>query len=33
VVERALGRSVLGYHSQLMIGAADLGFELFVLED
>jgi uncharacterized protein YbcI len=32
VVERALGRPVLAYHSQLLIDA-DLGFELFVLED
>jgi uncharacterized protein YbcI len=32
VVERALGRPVLAYHSQLLIDA-DLGFELFVLEE
>jgi uncharacterized protein YbcI len=32
VVERALGRKVLAYHSQLLIDA-DIGFELFVLED
>jgi uncharacterized protein YbcI len=31
VVERALGRKVLAYHSQLLIDA-DIGFELFVLE-
>jgi uncharacterized protein YbcI len=32
VVERALGRPVAAYHSQLLIDA-DIGFELFVLED
>jgi uncharacterized protein YbcI len=32
VVEQALGRRVTAYHSQLLIDA-DLGFELFVLED
>jgi uncharacterized protein YbcI len=32
VVERALGRRVAAYHSQLLI-SADLGFELFVLDD
>jgi uncharacterized protein YbcI len=32
VVERALGRRVAAYHSQLLI-SADLGFELFVLEE
>ena len=32
VVERTLGRKVLAYHSQLLIDA-DIGFELFVLED
>ena len=32
VVEAALGRRVAAYHSQLLIDA-DLGFELFVLED
>ena len=32
VVEQALGRRVASYHSQLLIDA-DLGFELFVLED
>ena len=32
VVERALGRKVLAYHSQLLIDV-DIGFELFVLED
>ena len=32
VVEGALGRRVAAYHSQLLIDA-DLGFELFVLED
>ena len=32
VVEQALGRSVAAYHSQLVIDA-DLGFELFVLEE
>jgi len=31
VVERALGRKVIAYHSQLLIDA-DIGFELFVLE-
>ena len=31
VVEKALGRKVIGYHSQL-ITDPDLGFELFVLE-
>jgi uncharacterized protein YbcI len=31
VVEEALGRSVVSYHSQLLIDA-DMGFELFVLE-
>jgi hypothetical protein len=31
VVERALGRKVVAYHSQLLIDA-DIGFELFVLE-
>jgi uncharacterized protein YbcI len=32
VVEAALGRRVAAYHSQLLIDA-DLGFELFVLEN
>jgi uncharacterized protein YbcI len=32
VVENALGRRVVAYHSQLLIDA-DLGFELFVLEE
>lgn len=32
VVEAALGRRVVAYHSQLLIDA-DLGFELFVLEE
>jgi uncharacterized protein YbcI len=32
VVESALGRRVAAYHSQLLIDA-DLGFELFVLEN
>jgi uncharacterized protein YbcI len=32
VVEEALGRKVAAYHSQLLIDA-DMGFELFVLED
>jgi uncharacterized protein YbcI len=32
VVEAAIGRRVAAYHSQLLIDA-DLGFELFVLED
>jgi uncharacterized protein YbcI len=32
VVEEALGRRVVSYHSQLLIDA-DMGFELFVLED
>jgi uncharacterized protein YbcI len=32
VVERALGRPVAAYHSQLLVDA-DIGFELFVLED
>lgn len=32
VVEGALGRRVAAYHSQLLIDA-DLGFELFVLEN
>jgi uncharacterized protein YbcI len=32
VVERAMGRRVASYHSQIVIDA-DLGFELFVLED
>ena len=32
VVERAMGRSVSAYHSQLLIDA-DIGFELFVLND
>lgn len=31
VVEEALGRKVISYHSQLLIDA-DMGFELFVLE-
>ena len=31
VVEQALGRRVVSYHSQLLIDA-DMGFELFVLE-
>jgi uncharacterized protein YbcI len=31
VVEQALGRRVVAYHSQLLIDA-DMGFELFVLE-
>lgn len=32
VVEEALGRRVVSYHSQLLIDA-DMGFELFVLEE
>jgi uncharacterized protein YbcI len=32
VVEKALGRTVVAYHSQLLIDA-DIGFELFVLEE
>jgi uncharacterized protein YbcI len=32
VVESAFGRRVVSYHSQLLIDA-DIGFELFVLED
>jgi uncharacterized protein YbcI len=32
VVERALGRRVAGYHSQLTM-EPDIGFEFFVLED
>ena len=32
VVEKALGREVASYHSQLLIDA-DIGFELFVLKD
>jgi uncharacterized protein YbcI len=32
VVEEALGRHVVSYHSQLLIDA-DMGFELFVLEE
>jgi uncharacterized protein YbcI len=32
VVERALGRPVVAYHSQLLTDA-DIGFELFVLSD
>ena len=32
VVEKALGREVASYHSQLLIDA-DIGFELFVLND
>jgi uncharacterized protein YbcI len=32
VVEEALGRRVVSYHSQLLIDA-DMGFELFLLED
>jgi len=32
VVENALGRRVVAYHSQLLIDA-DIGFELFMLED
>jgi len=32
VVEAALGRRVVAYHSQLLIDA-DIGFELFVLEE
>ena len=32
VVEEALGRRVVAYHSQLLIDA-DMGFEMFVLED
>jgi uncharacterized protein YbcI len=31
VVEQALGRKVVAYHSQLLVDA-DIGFELFVLE-
>jgi uncharacterized protein YbcI len=31
VVEEALGRHVVSYHSQLLV-EADMGFELFVLE-
>jgi uncharacterized protein YbcI len=32
VVEKAMGRRVAGYHSQLTMGP-DIGFEFFVLED
>lgn len=32
VAEKALGRRVAAYHSQLLVDA-DIGFELFVLED
>jgi uncharacterized protein YbcI len=32
VVEKALGRRVAAYHSQLLVDA-DIGFELFVLEE
>ncbi|MEA2331851.1 MAG: hypothetical protein QOH58_1989 [Thermoleophilaceae bacterium] len=32
VVEKALGRRVAAYHSQLLLDA-DVGFEMFVLED
>ena len=32
VVERALGRRVIAYHSQLSV-EQDIGFEFFVLED
>jgi uncharacterized protein YbcI len=32
VVEKALGRGVAAYHSQLLVDA-DIGFELFVLEE
>jgi uncharacterized protein YbcI len=32
VVEAALGRRVISYHSQLLVDA-DIGFEMFVLED
>jgi uncharacterized protein YbcI len=32
VVEEALGRRVISYHSQLLIDV-DLGFEMFVLDD
>ena len=32
VVESAFGRRVVSYHSQLLIDA-DIGFEMFVLED
>lgn len=32
VVEKALGRRVAAYHSQLLVDG-DIGFELFVLED
>jgi uncharacterized protein YbcI len=32
VVEAALGRKVTAYHSQLLV-EADIGFELFVLDD
>jgi hypothetical protein len=32
VVERALGRPVAAYHSQLLADV-DIGFELFVLSD
>jgi uncharacterized protein YbcI len=32
VVEKALGRRVGGYHSQLLVDA-DIGFELFVLDE
>jgi uncharacterized protein YbcI len=32
VVEAALGRRVVSYHSQLLVDA-DIGFEMFVLED
>jgi uncharacterized protein YbcI len=32
VVETSIGRRVVSYHSQLLVDA-DIGFELFVLED
>jgi uncharacterized protein YbcI len=32
VVETAIGRRVVSYHSQLLVDS-DIGFELFVLED
>jgi uncharacterized protein YbcI len=32
VVERGLGRKVVGYHSQILVNP-DVGFEFFLLED
>jgi hypothetical protein len=32
VVEQAVGRRVVAYHSQLLIDA-DMGFEMFVLDE